>query len=210
MKLVITGLLVGVAALSACSAQPEQPAPQVASVQTSESTAPTSQGQPSSTAKPPQDRPRFRIDMTSEEQAALYIPYRKCMVDHGMPEDLGRGRTDGQAGPVLPGAGQAGGRGSGQMPPKEVQEAAAKACDGLLPLPAWENDVNNPEAFDFARRVVACLRAKGVKYVEVSKGEDTGIVGPAFGGPQNDPESISKGLDLTPKCEREVAAGGYK
>lgn len=206
MKLVITGVLVGVAALSACSSQAEQAAPRVASVQTSESATPSPQGQPSSPVK---DRPRFRIDMTAEEEARLYDDYRKCMVDHGMPADLGRGRDDGQSGPVLPGSpGQSGA--GGQKPSKEVVEAAARACDGLLPLPAWENDINNPEAFDFARRVVSCLRAKGVKYVEVSKNEDSGMVGPAFGGPQNDPESISKGLDLTPKCEREVAAGGYK
>jgi hypothetical protein len=28
----------------------------------------------------------------------------------------------------------------------------------------------------------------------------------SFGGPQNDQKSITKGMDLSPACEREVAA----
>ncbi len=54
-----------------------------------------------------------------------------------------------------------------------------------------------------ARDVVACLRRKGVKYVEVNP-DGRGF---AFGGEQNHAQSISRGLDLTPDCEREVAAG---
>lgn len=130
--------------------------------------------------------------MTDDEQKALYNPYRKCMEEHGMGEALAR-RGD----PSV-------------QPDKQKQEAAAKACDPLLPLPAWENDINNPEAFDFNRRVVTCLRDKGVKYVDVSRNEETGMVGPSFGGSRNDQDSITKGLDLTPKCQQEVANGGYK
>jgi hypothetical protein len=46
-----------------------------------------------------------------------------------------------------------------------------------------------------------CLKTKGVRYVEVL--DDTY----SFGGEQNDQDSIVKGLELAPVCEREVAAG---
>jgi hypothetical protein len=190
-RLAITGVLFGVAVLSACSSQAAPAAPQVASVQTSDAAVPGSgtpspQGQPSPTV----ERPRFRIDMTDDEQKALYDPYRKCMGEHGI-DLLDRGRPD-------------------FKPDKEKLAQASKDCDPLLPLPAWENDINNPEAFDFNRRVVTCLRAKGVKYVEVSKNEESGMVGPSFGGQQNDQDSIDKGLKFTPQCQQEVANGGYK
>jgi hypothetical protein len=182
-RLAIAGVLVGVAVLGACSSPATPEAPQVASVQTdgtSATSAPSPQGQP--------ERPRFRIDMTDDEQKALYDGYRACMSEHGINlNDRANAGKD-----------------------KARTSAAAKACDPLLPLPAWENDIGNPDAFDFNRRVVECLRAKGVKYVEVSRNEESGMVGPSFGGPQNDQESITKGLDLTPECQREVANGGFK
>ncbi|ONI81338.1 hypothetical protein ALI144C_20920 [Actinosynnema sp. ALI-1.44] len=177
----MTAVLLGAAAVGACSAQPEAVPPQVASVRTSDTSPPVS-------GRQAQERPRFRIDMTDDEQKALYDPYRKCMSEHGIAV----------RDPTVP------------KPPKDKLDAAAKACDPLLPLPAWENDINNPEAFDFNRRVVSCLRAKGVKFVEVDKNEESGMVGPSFGGPQNDQDSIDKGLKFTSKCEQEVAAGGYK
>nr|CTQ95802.1 hypothetical protein [Kibdelosporangium sp. MJ126-NF4] len=187
-RLVFTGVLLGVAVLGACSSPPEAATPQVASVPTSSATPPNSPGQPAQSGQQTPERLRFRIDMTADEEKALYDPYRTCMSEHGIAiRD-----------PKAP------------QPPKDKLDAAAKACDPLLPLPAWENDINNPEAFDFNRRVVTCLRAKGVKYVEVDKNEESGMVGPSYGGPQNDQQSITKGMELTPKCEQEVAAGGYK
>jgi hypothetical protein len=48
--------------------------------------------------------------------------------------------------------------------------------------------------------VVTCLKGKGIRYVELV---DDGY---ALGGPQNDSTSITRGMELAPVCEREVAA----
>ncbi|MEV4640635.1 hypothetical protein AB0J80_25155 [Actinoplanes sp. NPDC049548] len=130
-------------------------------------------------------RPRERLDTTPEEFEAMLVPFNKCVREHGAkPKEDWRG----------------------QVPSKsEIQklEAANKACEPLYyPLPPWEKDPANPEAKDFARDVVACLKGKGVKYVEVGEnGVDISL-----GGEQNDRGSITKGMDLMPACEREVVA----
>jgi hypothetical protein len=142
----------------------------------------------SATAKPAAQRPRERLDTTTEEFEAMLGPYNKCMEEHGV--------------------GVKGGRGSGVAKPataeqEEKADAANRICEPqYMPLPPWEKDPANPEARDFALAVVKCLKGKGVKYVEVS---DDGI-SLAFGGDQNDARSISMGLDLAPGCERTVAA----
>ncbi|WNV85715.1 hypothetical protein [Umezawaea sp. Da 62-37] len=59
----------------------------------------------------------------------------------------------------------------------------------------------NPEAVDFANRVVQCLREKGVRYVEVVNDPGESTVSYAFGGPNNDSESITLGLDHAEECE---------
>ncbi len=128
-------------------------------------------------------RPRERIDMTKDELTALQAPYLSCLKEHG----LDMKDRDSQA-----------------FIAQDKQEAN-EACERFDPLPPWEVDANNPQAADFVVKVVDCLRAKGVKYVEVGSG-DEGIVGPSFGGPQNDAQSITRGLQLTPECEKEVAA----
>jgi hypothetical protein len=122
--------------------------------------------------------------MTDQDRQDMYRPYTKCMSDHGVQVLAQR-------------------TGSAPRADQKTQDAAAKACDPLLPLPPWEEDASNPEAMDFAKKVVDCLRAKGVKKVEVSTND--GIVGPSLGGPGNDQDSIDKGMKLTPQCEREVA-----
>ena len=147
-------------------------------VATLRSAAPSSA--PSSAA--PQ-APRERLDDTPEDYEALIKPYEDCMKRHGLGSK-GQRASD------------------GKMPSKSVADAADKECQPLMPLPPWELDPANPEAKDFARDVVKCLKEKGVKYVEVNADGP----GWAFGGPQNDAESISKGMELSPACEREVAA----
>ncbi|MEV4312616.1 hypothetical protein [Actinocrispum sp. NPDC049592] len=179
--------LIGIAAVllaaTACSSTPDAQPPRnkVASLATSDAPSPaaTAPGRP-----PVRERPRYRIDMTDQEQQDLYRVYMNCIKDHGV--DVAASR---QGGPKVD---------------KTKYDAAAKACEQVLPLPAWEEDASNPEALDFAKKVVDCLRGKGVKKVEVSTNE--GMVGPAFGGPENDQDSITKGLALTPQCQREVAA----
>jgi hypothetical protein len=140
---------------------------------------------------PDAGRPRERIDMTEADRTRLYQPYLDCLKDNGIDPSK-RGQESG----VL---------GSGATTDPAKAKNAGKVCEPKLPLPAWEIDANNPDALDFGRKVVQCLKDKGVKYVELSTGSDTGVVGPSLGGKNNDPESIRKGMDLTPECQREVA-----
>jgi hypothetical protein len=146
---------------------------------------------PSAKPSPTSQRPRERLDTTSEEYEALLAPYNKCMKEHGV--DTMEKRKLAQDAAARPAT----------SAEEEQLSAANKICEPqYFPLPPWEKDPANPDARDFAVDVVKCLKGKGVKYVEVS---DDGL-SYALGGDQNDPESISKGMDLAPDCEREVAA----
>lgn len=49
--------------------------------------------------------------------------------------------------------------------------------------------------------MVQCLREKGVRYVEVVNDPGESTVSYAFGGPNNDSESITLGLDHAEECE---------
>jgi hypothetical protein len=166
---------------TACSSSGTGPAaagkPEVATLQ---SAGASPSATPASSAA---QAPRERIDGTAADFEALVKPYDDCMKSHGL-----------------------GGKGlrlsDSKMPSKVVADAAEKECRPKYPLPPWELDPANPEAKDFARAVVQCLKAKGVKYVEVNPDGP----GWSFGGPQNDAQSISKGMELSPACEREVAA----
>jgi hypothetical protein len=159
--------------LTACSKPDAQP--QVASISTPSSAAPTSAQQ--------EQRPRERLDMTPEDYEALSAPYNQCLASFGMDK---KGRAA---------------QGNGQQPTKEEQDKALKACESKNPLPPWEKDVNNPEAVDFANRVVQCLRDKGVRYVEVHNEPGAEIVSWALGGPNNDAASITLGLEHSKECE---------
>ncbi|OJF14859.1 hypothetical protein [Couchioplanes caeruleus] len=140
---------------------------------------------PAASGKPAADtRPRERLDTTPEEFEAMLAPYNKCMQEQGAGIKAGA---------------------SARKPPSTADltkwEKADRICKPkFFPLPPWEKDPANPESKDFTRDVVKCLRGKGVKYVEAD--ED----GYSLGGPDNDSESIRKGMDLAPECEREIAA----
>ncbi|GAA2552316.1 hypothetical protein GCM10010435_23240 [Winogradskya consettensis] len=178
---------IAVAALTGCGSpqQAEAPAKNDAKVATLVSAAPSAKPSPTS------QRPRERLDTTSEEYEALLAPYNKCMKEHGV--DTMEKRKLAQDAAARPAT----------SAEEEKLTAASKICEPqYFPLPPWEKDPANPEARDFAVAVVKCLKGKGVKYVEVA---DDGL-SYALGGDQNDPESISKGMDLAPDCEREVAA----
>ncbi|NKE59297.1 hypothetical protein FXN61_21765 [Lentzea sp. PSKA42] len=160
--------------LTACSKPTAQP--QVASISTPSSAAPTSAQQ--------EQRPRERLDMTPEDLDALYAAYDRCMGGFGLDKK-----------------GQVASRQAGQQPVKEEVDKAMKACESKDPLPPWEKDVNNPDAVDFAARVVQCLRDKGVRYVEVHNEPGAEIVSYALGGPNNDAASITLGLEHAKECE---------
>ena len=134
------------------------------------------------------ERPRERLDGTPEDWAAMLKPYEKCMAGHGF-DPIGMRRSGAAGKPA-------------KIDEKKYAAAEADCQPKYYPLPPWEYDPANPEAKDFARDVVACLKHKGVKYVEVNP-DGPGF---AYGGEQNHAESISRGLQYTPECEREVAA----
>ncbi|GAB2571954.1 hypothetical protein [Kribbella endophytica] len=172
--------------------------PEIATLTTAPPAGTPSSGTPSGQTQatdPDAGRPRERIDMTDADRDRLYNGYLVCLKDNGIDVLSERAK------PKEPGVLGSGGR---TTDPAKAKKANA-ACANKLPLPAWEIDAKNPDAIDFGRKVVACLKTKGVKYVELSTGTDSGIVGPSLGGPQNDAESIRKGMDLTPECQREVA-----
>ena len=105
--------------LAACS-KTEAP-PQVASITTPSSAAPTSAAQ--------EQRPRERLDMTPEDFDALYAAYDRCMGGFGLDKK-----------------GQVASRDAGLQPVKEEVDKARKECESKDPLPPWEKDVNNPDA----------------------------------------------------------------
>jgi hypothetical protein len=160
--------------LAACSKPAAQP--EVASIQTP-SSAPA-------TSAPQEQRPRERLDMTPEDYEALQAPYERCMAGFGLDK---KGRAA---------------EGSGRpQPTKDELDKALKACESKTPLPPWEKDASNPEAVDFANRVVQCLRDKGVRYVEVLNEPGAETISYALGGPNNDAASISLGLEHAKECE---------
>ena len=179
--------------MSACGAAEEKDDSSEAKVATLTSTAPAAK--PSEKAA---QRPRERLDTTAEEFEALLGPYNKCLKDRGFDQSDAKRKAaaDEAAGepaakPAVPGAAT------------DKMDEAFRVCEAqFYPLPPWEKDPANPEARDFAVAVVKCLKKKGIEYVEVS--EDG--ISIALGGDQNDSRSITRGMDLAPECEREVAA----
>ncbi|SEP48971.1 hypothetical protein [Amycolatopsis saalfeldensis] len=177
------------ALLAACSTQAPPPG-QVATM----STPGTPAAAATSAADPDNGRPRERVDMTVDDLNALGAPYRTCLAQNGSP----KGAADGSGQPGVTMPGQSG---------KQAEDRAETACLAKKPLPPWELDTANPHAADFVHAVVQCLRDKGVRYVDAEPPEGDREVY-SFGGPQNDPASISKGMNLAPTCEKEVAARG--
>lgn len=162
---------------AACSSPAPAETPRVASLIPSSAAAAAS-------AAPKPERPRQRLDDTDADYQTLLKPYQNCMKAHGRTNDK---ENTGWA--------------SGDDVPPE-QAAAQQACQNFWPLPPWELDPVNPEAKDFARAVVKCLKGKGVKYVETTADG----IGIAAGGPKNDDGSITRTGEFLDDCQREVAA----
>lgn len=168
--------------LAACSSgSTAAQTPEVASLAVKNTTTPA----PSETS----DRPRERLDTTPEEFEQLLQPYYACMDENGIDAENFKSR--------LPAETEA------QNKKMEKYEEADAICNpAFWPLPPWEKDPANPEARDFAQAVVKCLKEKGIKYVDV----DADGVSLSLGGADNHMPSITKGMELAPECEREVAA----
>ncbi|HEX6359596.1 hypothetical protein [Actinophytocola sp.] len=174
------------AVLTGCST-PAEPKDKVATLETTGSAPPATV----SSAPPAASRPRERLDMTNDELIELSEAYNQCLGDNGLPS-----KGDGRGGAPM----------ESVVVDDATVAAAEAACIGKKPLPPWEYDLANPESADFVHAVVQCLRDKGVKYVEESAPtatDDRRTL--ALGGENNDSDSITKGLDLIPTCEKEQA-----
>ena len=165
--------------LAACGGQAAPPA-QVPTLPAIGSSAQPTSGGATTSADPGQ--PRERLDMTNDELNALFSVYNQCLAANGYDKQK-NGRD------------------------QAAYTKAQAACKSKDPLPPWELDANNPHGVDFVHAVVQCLRAKGVRYVDEEPPQG-GRWTFSFGGAQNDSDSISKGLQYTPDCEKQVAAQG--
>ncbi|WP_440899567.1 hypothetical protein, partial [Actinosynnema sp.] len=131
-------LVVGAVVLALVGCSAPEVAPEVASLSSGTGQAPA--------ASTERERPRERLDMSPEDLDALWRPHQECVAERS----------------GVPVSGSGSERGGTEMraaTPEEVRvdEAAQEACAGLRPLPPWEKDPANPEAHDFAVRVVDCL-----------------------------------------------------
>lgn len=121
--------------------------------------------------------------MTNDQIDALYEQYNQCMAGNGWSKQKNGGDTVAMA-------------------------KAENACVSEDPLPPWQIDASNPKAAEFVHAVVQCLRGKGVQYVDAESSPQGGAYSFAFGGRDNDSQSINLGLRYTPDCEKQVAAQG--
>jgi len=178
-SLTVIGVLAIAAAITGCSAASEQ-SPEIATLQSPEASQPSPEQSESA-------RPRARMDMTDAEETALYQPWNDCMAEQGIG-----GKSDGVSKP------------GSDMSEAEIATANV-ACENFMPLPPWEEDRKNPDAIDFMERVVACLHSKGVKYADVVDDPSSEQLSYSLGGPNNDSNSISLGMEVGEDCMREAS-----
>jgi hypothetical protein len=171
--------------LAGCSTPPVQD-DGVATLETTGSAPPAT-----SNSSPDAGRPRERLDMTQDEIVEMAENYDRCLADNGYDVTKAKQEADQAA----------------QSGESESKYAAAEAaCVGKKPLPPWEYDTANPESSDFVHAVVQCLRDKGIRYVEeapLNPGDDRRAL--SLGGENNDQDSITRGMNLIPTCEKEMA-----
>jgi hypothetical protein len=133
---------------------------------------------PAASSSPPSP-PRERLDGTHEEFLQMQRPWEECMEGHGMSaERIKRDRI--------------------AVDEADLKRARADCDPKYLPLPPWEKDPANPEYKDFMRAVAACLEKEGVPVALNSDGEITY---------SEKSDEVSRDMELSGKCEREVAAG---
>ncbi|WP_341955318.1 hypothetical protein [Microbacterium sp. LWH13-1.2] len=137
---------------------------------------------------------RLRLDMTDEEELAAWQPRDRCVADRTSPPQSGQLSGGGSSGAAV-------------GDPEKAAEAEA-TCVRLAPLPPWELDVKNPDAQQFAQRIVDCLREHGVREVEIGEGDAFGRIGIELGGESNDSTSISLGMQHGETCEAAASEGG--
>ncbi|MFT2753599.1 hypothetical protein [Clavibacter sp. Sh2088] len=132
---------------------------------------------------------RQRLDMTDEEAEAAWQPRERCLADHDPAQSSSGG--DGASVGVV-------------GDPEKAAEAEA-ICMRVAPLPPWELDARNPDSRRFAQLIVDCLRAHGVRQVEIADADAFGRISVAFGGETNDPTSVSLGMQHADACTAEAS-----
>ncbi|WP_194908732.1 hypothetical protein [Catenulispora rubra] len=120
--------------------------------------------------------------MTNTQINSLYTQYSQCMATNGYSKEK-------------------------NLRDQAAMVKAQNACVSEDPLPPWQLDASNPKAAEFVHAVVQCLRDKGVQYVSADSPQG-GQYGVSLGGPNNDSQSITLGMQDTPDCEKQVAAQG--
>ncbi|WP_186763278.1 hypothetical protein [Lentzea tibetensis] len=133
--------------LAACS-QPAASTANVASLNSSGASAPSSATATSGST----EQPRLRMDMSDEEKNRLFEAHTACLKEKD-PKGTGNG-----PGP----AGQ-----------RQYNEEAWKACASKWPLPPWEMDSKNPTFADNWHKNVQCLNSRGMKVIETEPGSWT-------------------------------------
>ncbi|MBF4563990.1 hypothetical protein ITJ62_02840 [Plantibacter sp. VKM Ac-2876] len=188
------GALALLAALTACAA-PSSDQGGDGGIATLETAAPT----PTAAADPlvaKYGEPvRLRLDMSDEEEADAWKPRDRCLADHTSAEQGTPGNDGGDDVSAS----------SGGDPAKSAEAEAL--CQRVAPLPPWELDAQNPDALQFAQRVVDCLHERGVREVEITEPDAFGQINLAFGGDANDAASISLGMQYVDACMVSASDG---
>ncbi len=173
-----TALAAAIVTLTGCGSSAGNPdgaakAPDVASLTTTASAAaPAAEEQ----------RPRLRVDMSEEEEQAMWAGWAACLAEHGdtaYADKLARREI--------------------KDVPEDVRNAARKACVPKEPLGFWQEDPKNPEAADIKREVDQCIRSKGVN-PDAGAGADPDNLDPGTVA------DVDKMLTATGKCQKEVYA----
>jgi hypothetical protein len=112
-------------------------------------------------------------------------------------------------GATAPHGGEVGGRAVSASGTPSPARTAAKPTPSVSPsdpdLREYEFYPDNPADMARAKVVIACFKSHGVKIVGLVPSEQRGIKSIGYGGPQNDQESITKGLQYQNEC---MKAGG--
>lgn len=120
---------------------------EVASLDTSSSSARSTSSGTSSTEQDSK-RPRYTLDMTSEEWSALLFAWQGCLIDHGVPP--ARPKIEGYDNSVKKGA------------DKEDFPKAYETCYSMKPIPPPELDpATNPHYMDSYSAMIDCMHEKG-------------------------------------------------
>ncbi|MFI9388308.1 hypothetical protein [Kutzneria sp. NPDC052558] len=138
-KVPVLAAFAAVASLSACSTTTAT-LPQVASLETSGTAAPSS----TTSAAPAAEQPYIRLDATQDEIAQMFKGWYACLKDNGHKMIVGRGSPDFQSN-------------------TPADQAAVQACKNKHPYGPDEMDPKkNPHYYDDYHAYMKCLPEHGL------------------------------------------------